>query len=172
VADEYHEDVEAGLVTVVGYAEEPIDGQLPEGAAINMLVSAGPFPRTLPGVAAGAGYDSVAADLQADGLVPERVDEPSETVPEGVVIRTEPGEGEQVARGSTVRVVVSSGLPFVTVPDVLGMEEDEAIDVLEAAGLVVGDSFGPPNRPVLFTDPEPGASVRKGTVVTIYTRST
>ena len=172
VADEHHEDVPAGHVTVVGYAEEPIDGQLPEGSAIDMFVSIGPEPRTIPDVPAGAGYDAVAAALAELGLVPERVTEASETVPEGVVIRTEPGAGEQAARDSTVRVVVSSGLPFVTVPDVEGMPADEAIDRLEAAGLVVGGIEGPPRRDVLATDPPAGESVRQRTEVTIYTRST
>ncbi|QGG94630.1 protein kinase domain-containing protein [Actinomarinicola tropica] len=173
VTEDWSEDVPAGHVIEVRIPEDQlVEGQLPEETAIGLLVSAGPIPRTLPGVAEGASYDSVAADLEADGLVPERVTEASETVPEGAVIRTEPGEGEQVPRGSTVRVIVSSGLPFVTVPDVAGMDEDEAIERLEDAGLTVGTRVGPPRRSVLVTDPPAGESVRQGTEVTIYTRST
>jgi eukaryotic-like serine/threonine-protein kinase len=71
-----------------------------------------------------------------------------------------------------VRIVVSTGLPFVTVPDVTGMDEDDAIDQLRAAGLEIGNRIGRPNRPVLATDPPAGESVRQGTEVTIITRST
>lgn len=173
VGEEPHEEVPPGHVIRIGIPEdELVEGQLPEETPIAMAVSTGPAPRTIPPVASGTSYDSVAADLEAMGLVPEQATEASETVPEGVVIRTEPGEGELVDRGGTVRVIVSSGLPFVTVPDVVGMDEDDAIEALEAAGLVPGDRFGPPRREILFTDPEVGTSVRKGTTVNLYTRST
>lgn len=171
--DEHHEEVEADHVIAVEIPEDQlVDGQLPEQAPIALVVSAGPAPRTVPGVAAGSSYDAVAAALQADQLVPERSTESSRTVPEGVVIRTEPGEGEQVERGATVRVVVSSGRPIVSVPDVAGMDADDAIDELEGRGLIVVGVLGRPNRPVLMTDPTAGSSVREGTEITIYLRST
>jgi serine/threonine-protein kinase len=166
-----NEDVAAGTVVSVGYAQELIDGQLPEGDPVNLVVSTGPLPRTVPGVD-GRGYDAIAAALEADGLVPARAEESSQSVPEGQVIRLQPGSGELVERGSTVTIVVSTGLPLVTIPDVIGMDEDEAIATLEGAGLVIGDRIGRPNRPVLATDPPAGESVRQGTEVTIITRST
>ncbi|MBT8240351.1 MAG: PASTA domain-containing protein, partial [Acidimicrobiia bacterium] len=51
-----------------------------------------------------------------------------------------------------------------------GQTVARATERLEAAGLVVIGVEGAPNRPVLITDPEPGASVRIGTEVLIYTR--
>ena len=166
------EDVAVGLVTAVDYGPDlTADGELPEQSPINLAVSTGPAPRTVPAVS-GRDYDAVAAEIESLGLVPERVDEASESVPEGSIIRTEPGEGSQIARGETVRIVVSTGLPMVTVPDVRGMDEDDAIAELEAAGLQIGDRIGRPNRPVLATDPPGGESVRQGTEVTIITRST
>jgi eukaryotic-like serine/threonine-protein kinase len=172
VADGPSEDVEAGLVTAVDYGPDLTgDGELPEGHAISLAVSSGPAPRVVPGVG-GRSYDEVAAELESIQLAPERAEESSETVPEGEIIRLDPAEGSEVARGSTVRIVVSTGLPMVTVPDVRGMDEDDAIDELEAVGLVIGDRIGRPNRQVLATDPPGGESVRKGTEVTIITRST
>jgi hypothetical protein len=35
---------------------------------------------------------------------------------------------------------------------------------------VPGDTIGPADRPVLYTDPPPGEKRVRGTVVTIYTR--
>jgi serine/threonine-protein kinase len=54
-------------------------------------------------------YTTAANTLTALGLVPQRVNEPSTTVPAGVVIRSDPGGF--VLSGSTITVVVSSGPP-------------------------------------------------------------
>lgn len=167
-----HEEVAAGSVISVGYANEPVDGQLPEGDPINLVVSTGPYPRTVPGGVEGRSYDVVAAAVTAEGLVPARAQEASQTVPEGQVIRTQPAAGTVVGRGETVTIVVSTGVPFVTVPDVRGMDEDDAIAELRDAGFRIGSRIGQAGRPVLATDPPAGESVRQGTEITIITRST
>ncbi|MBK5223993.1 MAG: PASTA domain-containing protein, partial [Acidimicrobiia bacterium] len=168
----HDEEVESGLVLSFSHDEPVEEGKLPEGSAISLTISHGPQPRHVPGVASGSTYDEVAFELESLGLVPEQATEASESVPEGQVIRTEPAEGAEVLRDSTVRVVVSSGLPFVTVPDVEGMSEKDAVAELRAAGFGIGDRIGPPRRSVLATDPLAGESVRKGTEITIITRST
>jgi beta-lactam-binding protein with PASTA domain len=43
-------------------------------------------------------------------------------------------------------VIVSTGLPIVAVPDVVGLTESSASDVLEEAGFEVGDRIGPARR--------------------------
>ena len=96
--------------------------------------------------------------------------EHSETVPEGQIIRAIPGVNAEAARGLEATVYVSLGLPFVTVPNVVGKAAATAADILIAAGLIVEDTVGAPNRPVLATDPPAGERVRKGTPVIIYTR--
>jgi serine/threonine-protein kinase len=166
VTSEFSEEVPAGSVIGV-----PTTGPLPKGEAVDLLVSDGPEPRTVPTLD-GATFADATAELEALGLVAEEASEPSETVDEGLVVRTEPAAGEQVERGATVRVVVSSGLPFVEVPDVAGLSAGEAANLLEGAGFTIADTVGPPNRPVLVTDPPAGESHRKGTAVTIITRST
>jgi hypothetical protein len=55
-------------------------------------------------------YTAAANTLTGLGLVPQRVNEPSTTVPAGKVIRTDPSGGF-VLSGATVSVVVSSGPP-------------------------------------------------------------
>lgn len=170
VREDYSEDVPAGVV--ISTEHDPTDdGQLPEESVVNLVVSAGPQPRIIPNVAGGS-FEAAEASLAELGLSVAKDTEASETVPQGQVIGTRPSNGTEVPRGSEVTVVVSSGMPFVKVPDVRGLSESDAAAKLEANGLVVGDRLGPPRREVLTTDPPAGESVRKGTRVTIITRST
>lgn len=61
----------------------------------------------------------------------------SEDVEEGRVISTDPAEGTELTSGTTVNITVSSGegTKLVEVPDVLDLEEADAIAQLEARGL-------------------------------------
>jgi eukaryotic-like serine/threonine-protein kinase len=51
------------------------------------------------------------------------------------VIPQSPSGGSRVTLGSTVTIVVSTGRPQVTVPDVIGMGEERATGRISAAGL-------------------------------------
>ncbi|CAB4866951.1 unannotated protein [freshwater metagenome] len=62
--------------------------------------------------------------------------EPSDSVSEGDVTGTDPGEGELIAGGMVVKLFRSSG-PDVTIPDVVGMTEAEARDALSGTGVSV-----------------------------------
>ncbi|MBR6826038.1 MAG: Stk1 family PASTA domain-containing Ser/Thr kinase, partial [Oscillospiraceae bacterium] len=64
------------------------------------------------------------------------LEESSETVEEGMVCRTEPAAGETLTKGQTVKVYISTGSKYTTVPNVIGMTEAEAKKALEAAKLV------------------------------------
>ncbi|MGV8858443.1 Stk1 family PASTA domain-containing Ser/Thr kinase [Rhodoglobus sp.] len=89
---------------------------------------------------AGMTYEEGEALLTELELEPKRVNQTSETIDEGVIIRTDPGPGQTVPIGLQVEVVVSQGRTTVTVPDVSNMQEAAAIKLLEAAGLVYGTS--------------------------------
>lgn len=118
----------------------------------------------------GRPIDEVVAELEALSLVVTQVDDATLDVAEGTVTAVEPGPGTTVPRDSTV--VVSVAVALVEVPDVIGLDPDEAADALEDAGLTVSQVIGPPNRPVLDTDPGPGASVDPGSAVVLFTRQT
>ncbi len=62
----------------------------------------------------------------------------STTVTSGNVISQSPVAGTQVAAGSAVSVVVSSGPPQVAVPNVVGLGQAAVSGVLTTAGLVLG----------------------------------
>ena len=74
----------------------------------------------------------------ADFRVTSR-EQPSREIEKGHVITTDPAPNRQVAKGSTVQLVVSSGPDFVTVPSVRRKTLAEATKLLEAAGLKVGN---------------------------------
>ena len=73
----------------------------------------------------------------AAGFVAELVAQPSEDVDEGLVIGFADGDpGDQAPKGSTIRLVVSSGDEF-EMPDLRGQPYADAVAALEAAGLDV-----------------------------------
>jgi eukaryotic-like serine/threonine-protein kinase len=77
-------------------------------------------------------------ELQGVGLTMERLEEPSDTVEEGIVTRTDPAGGADVAAGSSVRVWVSAGPDAVAVPEVAGMTQEQATAELREVGFAVG----------------------------------
>jgi serine/threonine-protein kinase len=124
----------------------------------------------VPAIAAGSDPAAACAPIEAQQLVCEPVAEFHETIPNGQVIGTDPPAGAQVERGSTVRVLVSQGPQLVPVPEVAGRTVDQAITVLEGAGLTVAGVTGNPNGIVLATDPPAGEQVRLGTAIVIFAR--
>jgi beta-lactam-binding protein with PASTA domain len=88
----------------------------------------------------------------------------------GNIIRQSPAPGATVSAGSAVNVVVSSGLPGLTVPDLFGMTQADAIATLLGLGLVPGaigsapSQFVPPNE-VQAQNPSAGTPVAVGTIV-------
>ncbi len=64
--------------------------------------------------------------------------ENSSTVPQGVVIDTEPVAGTEVEKGSFVTLVESAGTEQFTVPQVIGETEEVARALIEAQGFQVG----------------------------------
>ena len=88
-------------------------------------------------------------------------------MPAGQVMDVSPAQGSQVARDSTVTLIVSSGPPMVTVPDVSKRSVSDAANALQAAGLTVSGTQGNPLGTVKGTNPAAGASVHKGTPVLI-----
>jgi serine/threonine-protein kinase len=119
----------------------------------------------------GQTYPDGSATLIAAKLVPEKLTEASETVPEGAIIRTDPAAGITVNPGLQVKVYVSLGQTPVAVPNVANMAEADAIAALVAKGLVYGSTtldFSPDIRTgvVIRSDPEGGAErLADGTVI-------
>jgi len=99
--------------------------------------------------------------------------ERSRTVPEGQVVRTEPPAHSELAPGSTLVIVVSSGLPLVLVPDVEGLMEDRATEALQDLDLEVNvrsevlPAHSPNDGRAISQSPAFDTEVDLGTRVTI-----
>lgn len=168
VTEAFDEVVGEGVV--LSASTEP-GVELPFGEAVDLVVSAGPEPRTVPDDLVGRALDEVRGLLEALGLPVSVGGEAfSDNIPAGGVIEAVPAPGQTVDRGTPVLVEVSLGPPVVQVPDVIGLPVVEAARRLEAAGLVVTATTGSPTQPVTSTDPARGTTVRLGSNITISTR--
>ncbi|MEU2892649.1 Stk1 family PASTA domain-containing Ser/Thr kinase [Streptomyces albidoflavus] len=81
------------------------------------------------------------------------------------------GDGAKVERGSTVSVVVSTGAPKITVPDVQGLSFEKAEEQLKAKGFTdieqkAEESDQTPGT-VIGQDPDRDSEVEKGTTITL-----
>jgi len=121
----------------------------------------------------GQTYDDAASLLDDLDLVPQRFEEPNDTIEAGLVMSTDPPAGTSVAHGQIIRITVSSGPKKVEVPDVTRLDEAAARAALEGAGLVVGEITSDfsgviPNGAVIRSDPAVSPNgVPKGTKVNL-----
>jgi hypothetical protein len=100
----------------------------------------------------------------------------SGTVPAGSVISQNPMAGTQVAPGSAVDLVISSGPPPVVVPDVVGQTQALATNIIIATNLAVGTithvgSETVPLGVVISQDPAAGTEVPVGSPVNLIVSS-
>jgi beta-lactam-binding protein with PASTA domain len=100
----------------------------------------------------------------------------STTVPAGSVINQSPVGGTQVNLGSAVALIVSSGAPLVSVPDVVGLSQSEATTAITDAGLTVGavttaSSATVPAGSVISETPAAGTTLPVGGVVALVVSS-
>lgn len=165
VTTAYSESVPVGRVATAS----PSSGVVHYGSKVDLSISLGPHPRTIPQFAS-ATYLVVSARLTSLKLVPVEHLAYSNTVPQGIVISMNPPEGTSgVKVGSQVAVVVSRGPRLVAVPPVANLPITNAIIRLRQAGLDVNEQIGPPFATrATTTNPAPGTKVRIGAPVTLY----
>ena len=120
----------------------------------------------------GQTYEQAYATLTEQNLLVERKYEASETVPANQVIRLDPIAGTSVGQNTTITVWVSTGRTQVDVPDLRGMNEQMAADLLSQSNLVLGEivqarSAGIEAGKVIESMPAAGTKVAAGTVIII-----
>ena len=113
---------------VVDQSPDP-GAEVVEGARVILFVSSGPAVEDVPDLSNRPVLDAMNI-VSKLGWQASTAQERSRTVPEGQVVRTEPPAHSELAPGSTIVIVVSSGLPLVSVPPVEGLMEDQAVEVL------------------------------------------
>jgi serine/threonine-protein kinase len=122
-------------------AQAPEAGtKVDKGSTVTLTVSKGPGTTPVPPVE-GLSLGRASKALTTAGLFADSKSEPSDTVPKGQVVSSDPAEGEVVPKGSHVRIVVSSGPVQVKVPSVLGEDKATAHSNLLQAGLRYTDSL-------------------------------
>lgn len=176
VVEEFDEVVPAGIVVSWSVPSDPTltaGATVPPETLVELVVSRGPAPRTVPDVVGIPGAEARTAIEALQLGFAEAPQEFNDDVPLGSVIRQDPAVGTEVERGSTVTVVISRGPDLVVFPDLSGAATYEAAaELLLEAGfeprLRFGDAQGA-IRDVTIDGEEPvvGETYRRGTVVDI-----
>lgn len=141
-------------------AGTPVRGR----ARISVTVSLGEEYANVPGLFGetrrGAELLLEQAGLKVGGITQA----PSDAVGEGLVVSTDPPATSVLPHGSSVALLLSSGLgtDVFVMPDLTGREISRARQQLEAQGFkVLSPPSGPGNGPIVSQDPPPGARLTR-----------
>ena len=163
-----HPTVPAGTVI----RQEPAAGMSAErGSVVFFEVSLGPSERTVPELAGEELTVAIEALFDLDFRT-SFVEEPSNEVEAGLVLRTDPPAGSLVRGGEIVTVFQSSGVASTPVPSVLGLLPDTARQQLVASGFEVETEFELAANPndinrVVGQSPAANIELEEGSVVRI-----
>lgn len=163
-------EVEEGEVV----AQNPEAGEeAPLSATITLQISQGAEERAVPEGLAGRTAAEAEGILIQQGFEVAQALENSTSVPQGTVIRTNPGAGTVLEVGETVTLIVSAGPEQVIVPNVVEKTEETARQELGLAGfqIEVTEQALPPGSPddgrVLAQSPPGGERADVGSTVSI-----
>jgi serine/threonine-protein kinase len=149
--------------------QNPASGQLEVGQKIDLTVSKGREPVSVPDVV-GLSEDQAGTLLAGANLQISVTEGFSATVEEGHVISQTPAADEARPVGTTVTIVVSKGPRHFSMPDVGPLTEGQAVAKLEGLALEVKVVQLPntTGHNVVSQDPAAGKTVKQGEQVTIY----
>jgi beta-lactam-binding protein with PASTA domain/tRNA A-37 threonylcarbamoyl transferase component Bud32 len=126
-------------------------------------------PVAVPGVV-GLRELNAKAKIQEAGLEPKVQRAASAEVDKGIVIDQSPDGGTRIQKGDQVTIIVSTGVPKTTVPDVVGMDYADAVDALNEVNLEARKREVFSNKPegqVVAQNPPSGEVVAEGTAVVL-----
>ncbi|WP_310961712.1 Stk1 family PASTA domain-containing Ser/Thr kinase [Nocardioides terrisoli] len=158
------QDVRKGQVM----GQDPTAGQLVDnGSAVDITISTGKPAVTIPDVI-GDNKDAAASELRGLGLRVHLKQVKSDEVA-GNVVKVDPNVGEKVAAGTKVTVSFASGQQ--TVPDVVGLDKDQAKQLIRERGFKVSvlpdNNSTEPKGTVTRQSPGKDTPADQGTTVTI-----
>jgi hypothetical protein len=145
-------------------------------SAVALVVSSGVAQVAVPNVVGLTQAAATTAITDANLTVGAVTNASSTTVPAGSVISQSPIAGTQVVTGSAVALVVSSGLPQVAVPNVVGLTHAAATTAITGANLIVGavttaSSTTVSAGSVISQTPVAGVQVAPGSAVALVVSS-
>ena len=153
--------------------QNPVAGsEITPGTRVILFVSKGPAVEQIPDLE-NRPFLAAMNIISQLGWLASTSEEASETIPAGLVIRTEPPAQSKLSPGSRVEIVISSGLPMILVPSVTSLLEDSALQTLEGEGFQVNliEELLPEGSVndgrVISQSPAPELEVELGTIVTI-----
>ena len=152
-------------------SQSPVAGTFePVGAPIDLVESEGPTSLLIPDLT-NLSVPIATALLSSLGLVLGAITYQYDAIIiAGNIDGQSPAPGGPASPGDVVAVAVSSGLPPLTVPDLFGLTQTDAINLLLSLGLVPGaigsapSKFVPPGE-VQAQNPSAGIAVAVGTIV-------
>jgi serine/threonine-protein kinase len=169
VVEEFSEDIPAGVVI----RTEPASGEnARKGSPVTLIVSKGQERYLIPSDLTGQDPKDATSALEALTLVISATNEVfDEVIPVGKVVSTDPIGGTSVKRETPVTILISKGPAPVEVPPIIGTLITDATTTLGAIGLTTettredfDDSVA---GTILSTDPIPGTTVPKGTIIKV-----
>ncbi len=119
----------------------------------------------------GATTEQATATLTGLGLKTEVIEERfDEDVAKDRVISTDPFAGDSIALGGTVKLVISKGAERYTIPQLLSLTPEAAVNLLAKSPLKVGEitevfNAKIPKGFVISANPAPGTRVKRDTIV-------
>ena len=137
-------------------------------------VWAGPGSKVVVPSLAGFTVKDARTELSDLGLRLEiGVEEFSEDVSEGKIIKSDPAGGGRVDPNGLVTVIVSKGKERFIIPDLVGLKPDVAQGLIEENKLIVGEiveefSSELPKGLILRTSPVSGERVKRDTPLTLF----
>lgn len=164
ITETYSTEVDAGLVISV----DPEEGEtVRHDTPVNLTVSLGPKPVTVPNVVGSSRADAESA-LEELGLTVNVTEQYSDEVAAGNVIYQSEDADTTLHEGDSIDLVVSLGPEYVEVPSVFGKQLEEATQILEDAGFQVEvNQLASFFNTVGSQSPAAGEQARRGSTVTI-----
>jgi len=146
-------------------SQDPVGGSLMEpGTTITLTVSLGKETVTMPSLGSYTFEDAENLLTSDQYQLKVEKEERDSSAPKDEVINSNPPEGSEVEKGSTVTLYVSRG--EASVPNVVGKSVSDARNTLEDAGFDV-EVNGPDNGTVTDQDPGAGEDLSPGETVEI-----
>ena len=169
ITEEFNSDVEAGKVI----SQDPpyVDGYLvKEESTVKLVLSKGENIKIVPDVV-GKEQAKAEEEITAEELEVKVVQEASDRIEAGYVIRQDPASDEELNAGETVTIYVSTGTKQITMEHVVGQTEDEAKNTLTELGFEVNvvyeEDTSKDDGVVLRQSIDVGTTVDDGTEVTL-----
>ena len=137
--EEYHDEAESGYVIRQKPEFKDSGYRINVTEEIILTISKGQKMVTLPKKLVGKKLEDVQKSLDDLELKYEIIEENSEKVEAGIVIKVEPEEGEEITAATPVNITVSKGSAFkdIVVPNVLNNSEADARNKLAGLNITV-----------------------------------